>query len=315
MRRFFYLIVLLALAGCGSSPPAPVVDAGKPVMAGKKDGETTASRDEFYTVKKGDNLYRIALNNGISTRDLMAWNNLSDETKISVGQELRLKPPVSGGVEVRPVEGPAAITVVGESGASGSSSASSNSAGNNSISSGGVVREPRGGKVAYSDTALAQARAMDGGAPPPVAPPTEPPPASNTSTTPSPAGADNFDWTWPGAGKVIRGFGKNESGEISRGIDIGGRKGEPIQAVADGKVSFVGNLDKYGDFLIVRHDADYLSVYAHTSKILVKLGQSVTKGQKIAEVGSSGTDQAKLHFEIRYKGQPIDPLKLLPQRQ
>jgi lipoprotein NlpD len=117
------------------------------------------------------------------------------------------------------------------------------------------------------------------------------------------------------AGKTIRGFGKNGGGEISRGIDIAGRMGEPIIAAASGKVSYVGSLKDYGDFVVVRHEAEYLSVYAHTSKILVKEGQSVTKGQKIAEVGSSGVNQTKLHFEIRHKSEPVDPVKLLPARQ
>ncbi|MDR2000497.1 MAG: peptidoglycan DD-metalloendopeptidase family protein [Zoogloeaceae bacterium] len=305
MRRFPYLIVLLTLAGCASSPPAPVTSARKPVVVEKEAVVATApaTRDEFYTVKQGDNLYRIALNNGVSTRDLMEWNNLSDETKISIGQELRIKPPAGAGVEVKPVVGSTAITVVGESGAGGGSASGAD----------GAIREPKGGKIAYSNTALAQARAMDGSTPP-TARPTEP--VVTVTPPPSvPAVSAGFDWTWPGAGKVIQGFGKNESGEISRGIDLAGRKGEPIQAIGAGKVSFVGSLDKYGDFIIVRHDADYLSVYAHTSKILVKLDQVVTKGEKIAEIGSSGTDQAKLHFEIRHKGQPVDPLKLLPQRQ
>jgi lipoprotein NlpD len=307
MRHFLYLILLLALAGCASSPPAPVTGARKPVVVEKGASVATvpAPRDEYYTVKQGDNLYRIALNNGVSTRDLMEWNNLSDETKISIGQELRIKPPAGAGVEVKPVTGPTAITVVGESGAASSSTGSGVTGGTD-----GVVREPKGGKIAYSNTALAQARAMDGSTPP-TAWPAEP----VVTVTPPPSVSAGFDWTWPGAGKVIRGFGKNESGEISRGIDLAGHRGEAIQAIGVGKVSFVGTLDKYGDFIIVRHDADYLSVYAHTSKILVKLGQAVTKGEKIAEIGSSGTDQAKLHFEIRHKGQPVDPLKLLPQRQ
>jgi lipoprotein NlpD len=317
MRRVICLIALLvALAGCGSHPPVAVVDANPAVVVeGGRGGAPAQPRDGYYVVKKGDNLYRIALAHGATTHDLVTWNGLSDETKLEVGQELRVTPP-EGVVEIKPIEAPAPIVVVGDNGASAGSSSSAG-AGNGSA---GVIREPKGGKVAYSDTALAQVRAMDGGAPPPraaeqPAPAPAPPPAPAPAPAPTPAATDNIDWTWPVAGKIVRGFGKNNGGEISRGIDIAGRKGEPIQAAAGGKVSFVGALDKYGDFVVVRHDADYLSVYAHTSKILVKRDQVVTKGQKIAEVGSSGTDQPKLHFEIRHKSEPVDPVKLLPSRQ
>jgi lipoprotein NlpD len=307
MRRYFYWVVLLmVLASCTSNPPAPVVDANAPIIVELGRGVVTAvpPRTGYYIVQKGDNLYRIALNNGVATRDLVAWNNLPDETKIEPGQELRIKAP---DVEVRPVTGSSTITIIGAGGGTNGSGSDE----------GGVVRMPKGGKVAYSNTALAQARALD----PDMAQPTIQTSTTTVAQTPDTSGnnvansAPGTDWTWPGAGKIMRGFGKNADGEISRGIDVTGRKGEPIQAAADGKVSYVGSLDKYGDFLVIRHEGNYLSVYAHTSKILVKTNQTVTRGQKIAEVGSSGTDQPKLHFEIRYKGEPVDPLKLLPQRQ
>lgn len=313
MRRFLCLIALLALAGCGSHPPVAVVDANPPVVVEGGRGVPAQAREGYYVVKKGDNLYRIALAHGATTHDLVTWNGLTDEAKIEVGQELRVTPP-EGVVEIKPIEAPAPVVMVGDNGVqAGSPVAGSGSA--------AVVREPKGGKVAYSDSALAQVRAMDGGSPPPrpaeqTAPaPTAGTPAPAPAPVPAQAAAEGIDWTWPVAGKVIRGFGKNNGGEISRGIDIAGRKGESIQAAAAGKVSFVGALDKYGDFVVVRHDADYLSVYAHTSRILVKRDQVVTRGQKIAEVGSSGTDQPKLHFEIRHKSEPVDPVKLLPPRQ
>lgn len=318
MRGVLCLIAFAALTGCGSHPPVPVVDANPAIVVEGGRGVAAQPRAGYYVVKKGDNLYRIALAHGASTHDLATWNSLTDETKLEVGQELRVTPP-EGVVEIKPIEAPAPIVVVGDNGApagTGPAVASPAVAGNGTA---GVLREPKGGKVAYSEVALAQARAMDGGTPPPkpseqIAPapaPTPPVPAP----TPAPAATDGVEWTWPVAGKVIRGFGKNIGGEISRGIDIAGRKGESIQASAAGKVTFVGSLDKYGDFVVVRHDADYLSVYAHTSKILVKRDQTVIKGQKIAEVGSSGTDQPKLHFEIRHKSEPVDPVKLLPLRQ
>jgi lipoprotein NlpD len=127
--------------------------------------------------------------------------------------------------------------------------------------------------------------------------------------------ADSIDWTWPVAGKVISEFVEGGGGkESNKGVDLSGRMGEPIQAAAAGKVNYVGSLRGYGDFLVVHHSSEYISVYAHTSKILVKKDQMVGKGQKIAEIGSSDSDQPKLHFEIRRHGKPVDPLKLLPTR-
>lgn len=332
MWRVLSVIAVLALSGCGSHPPVPVVDANPPVVVeGGRGVSSAGARQGLYVVKRGDNLYRIAKTYGVATQDLLRWNNLADETKIEVGQELRVVPPEGGDVEVRPILSSAPIIVVGDGATSGTASSGSAPITTTSlppvatttgpvVNGPGIQREPKGGKVPYSETAMAQVRAMDSTLPHKPADAPAAPAMSPTAPAQAPAAPANdesgaVDWTWPVAGKVIRGFGKNNGGEISRGIDIAGRKGEPIQASAAGKVSFVGSLDKYGDFVVVRHDADYLSVYAHTSKILVKRDQTVGKGQKIAEVGSSGTDQPKLHFEIRHKSEPIDPIKLLPSRQ
>ncbi len=126
-----------------------------------------------------------------------------------------------------------------------------------------------------------------------------------------------MDWTWPTGGKVLTQFVDGGAGkESNKGIDIAGRAGEPVQAAAAGKVVYAGSgLRGYGNLVIVRHNATYLSAYAHNSKILVKEGQTVTRGQKIAEIGSSDADQPKLHFEIRFQGKPVDPLKYLPERR
>lgn len=314
MWRVLSVIAVAVLAGCGSAPPVPVVDANPPVVVeGGRALQAGPARPGYYIVQKGDNVFRIAKNHGVTTHDLVTWNNLSDQTKVEVGQELRVTPP-EGVVEIKPIEAPASIIVVGDDTvpASGSPVTAGSSA--------GVLREPKGGKIAYSDSALAQARALEGGQaaaqkPDTPAVPVPTPVPAYTPTTAPPA-SDGVDWTWPLAGKVIRGFTTGGNGkEANRGLDLAGRKGEPIQAAAAGKVSFVGNLRGYGDFVVVRHNVDYISVYAHTSKILVKRDQAVTKGQKIAEVGSSDSDQTKLHFEIRHKSEPVDPLTLLPPRQ
>ena len=116
---------------------------------------------------------------------------------------------------------------------------------------------------------------------------------------------------WPANGKLLGTF--SEGG--NKGIDINGKAGDPVLAAGAGKVVYSGTgLRGYGKLGIVKHNNTYLTAYAHNQNLLVKEGQSVTKGQKIAEMGNTDADQVKLHFEIRRQGKPIDPLKQLPQR-
>lgn len=132
--------------------------------------------------------------------------------------------------------------------------------------------------------------------------------------TPSPSvrpmGKPLFDW--PVKGKVTRAYDARNG---SKGIDIAGKKGDPVYAAGSGKVVYAGSgLRGYGNLIIVKHDEVFLTAYAHNDKILVREGESVSKGQKIAEMGSSDTDQVKLHFEVRQNGQPVNPLLYLPAR-
>lgn len=117
-------------------------------------------------------------------------------------------------------------------------------------------------------------------------------------------------WVWPARGKLIRQFSANDNGK--KGIAISGRPGDPVVATASGKVVYSGNgLVRYGQMVIIKHNSQYLSAYAHNRKLLVKEGESVKQGQKIAEMGSSGTNQVMLHFEIRKLGKPVNPLQYL----
>ena len=121
---------------------------------------------------------------------------------------------------------------------------------------------------------------------------------------------DKLDWVWPAKGKVVTGF--SETANL-KGIDIAGATGEPVIASAAGKVVYVGSgLRGYGKLVIVKHNKTWLSAYAHNREILVKEGQQVTKGQKIAEMGNTDADVVKLHFEIRRLGKPVDPARYLP---
>lgn len=153
-----------------------------------------------------------------------------------------------------------------------------------------------------------------------MTPPARPKPAS-TATRPQPAKpvamptlpGSVSGWGWPVQGPLISRFQSN--GSLNKGIDIAGKAGQPVKAAAEGAVVYAGRgLLGYGEMIIIKHDETYLSAYAHNSRLLVKEGDRVKSGQNIAEMGSTGTDRVKLHFEIRRKGQPVDPLVYLPKQ-
>lgn len=132
---------------------------------------------------------------------------------------------------------------------------------------------------------------------------------SRAAANPLPAGP----WQWPARGRVVAGF--RPTSPVHKGIDIRGELGEPVYAANDGKVVYAGSgLVGYGNLLIVKHSDRYLSAYAHNNRLLVGEGAQVKAGDRIAEIGDSGTDSAKLHFEIRCDGEPVDPLRMLPKR-
>jgi len=296
-----------------STPQAPAPPhAGAPAASTVQKAETSVSasteepiikpyregdwRPEFHVVKKGDTLYSIALDYGQDYRELAAWNNLEDAALIRVDQRLRLFPPDSVGElalpQAVPLESPPAPVAVP------------------------VKTEPKARKLPYSEQALAQLKSAK---PTPASAPTAAPPAKPAVTapaTPAPKEAGSTDvrlvWEWPTQGKVIYGFGE---GTNQKGVGIEGRSGQAVLASAPGKVVYSGSsLRGYGKLIIIKHNTSYLSVYAHNSQILVKEGQSVAKGQKIAEMGNSDSDRVALHFEIRRLGKPIDPLQYLPER-
>ena len=135
-------------------------------------------------------------------------------------------------------------------------------------------------------------------------------PVKNTVQTTN--SASPMRWRWPVRGKLVRRFGG--AGGLHKGIDIKGKLGEPVHAASDAKVVYAGSgLVGYGKLLILKHNEQYLSAYGHNSRLLVAEGQLVKAGQLIAEIGDTGTDEVKLHFEIRRNGKPVDPLKLLPR--
>jgi lipoprotein NlpD len=293
-------IFMLGLSACTSNVPAPVIG---------RDGQnvpTQAARIDTYTVKPGDTLYSIAREHGMELRELSALNGIEDPSQIAVGQVLRFRPAVPGAAVTAPVSSDVVVArPIGDAPATGKRPESGNTD--------RLKREPKAGKEPYSDQALAMARSNEQ--------PTKPNPDANpvtpvtpVSSAPRPSGAAGGaepTWIWPANGKIVGTFSANGS----KGLDIAGKSGDPVIAVGDGRVAYIGTgLRGYGKLVIIKHNATYISAYAHNRNILVKEDQLVTKGQKIAEMGNTDADQVKLHFEIRRQGNPVDPLKYLPPR-
>ena len=343
------MVVLLG-SGCETSPPrpAPVVERGTAATGAKgapRKPTAAETRPEFYTVKKGDTLHSIALDQGVDYRDLALWNGITDPNRIAVDRQLRLRPPgappegeaatVAPLATVPPTEGkPLAPESTGKTPVPGVTKPAE------ATPSAALVKTPKAQRLPYSEEALAQLKATPSpfatpaviaaasastarpGSPEAVkqeAPRAEAskPELAKIEPKPEPApepqagdDEDRVNWSWPATGKVVTSF--SEAANL-KGIGIGGKAGQPVLASAGGKVVYAGSgLRGYGKLVIIKHNKTYLSVYAHNSEILVKEGQTVAKGQKIAEMGNTDADQVKLHFEIRRLGKPVDPLRYLP---
>ncbi|RSZ59068.1 peptidoglycan DD-metalloendopeptidase family protein [Massilia atriviolacea] len=312
-------LTLGLLSACNTAPrrPAPVIDR-LPAADNRAPRPAEDAKDErgMYTVRKGDTLIRIALDHGQNYRDLVEWNKLSNPNDIKVDQVLRVLPPdsgasagaASGGVVTSKIDmpppsepkAPPAPVVVKKT-------------------------TPRADKRPYSDNALAELQKGEGGAPArPEAKPVEKPerdphpPAVTVIAPPAvtapPAAAsdeEKLSWMWPSDGKIVATFDEGKN----KGIDIAGKAGQHVMAAGAGKVMYAGSgIRGYGNLVIVKHSNSLLSAYAHNRSIVVKEGQSVNKGQVIAEMGDSDADSVKLHFEIRQQGKPVDPSRFLPNR-
>ncbi len=307
------VIMLAALVGCsGPVRKAPVEDRSPMVRAAAEPGAAPATTDAagkplpgienagkpgYYTVKPGETVLRIALDNGLNWRDLVRWNNLENPNLLEVGQVLRVVPPAADatGATARAVPGTARV----ESRPLDARNAAA-----------GAASAPAGAAAAQAPVAPPPASPAAPTAPPPPAPGSLPPPPASAATAPRDAGEDVV-WAWPAAGAVVAGFDEGRN----KGLTIAGKAGDPVFAAGDGRVVYAGSsLRGYGNLVIVKHNDLFLSAYAHNQVLLVKDDQVVRRGQKIAEMGSTDAERVQLHFEIRRQGKPVDPAKLLPAR-
>jgi lipoprotein NlpD len=290
-RLALLTIALGLLAACSTpSRQAPVVD--RPVTSSRHVKPATppapapaAVADESksdgansYTVHKGDTLLRIALDHGQNYRDLVTWNNLADPDDIKVGQVLRVSPPERvASAQTNPVPLP----------------------------------EPRSAapKKQLPAPIPAKGKELAEAVKPDTKPESVTSPAPGTMVTAN--DDERLSWMWPATGKIVATFDEGKS----KGIDIAGKLGQQVVAAGAGKVMYAGSgIRGYGNLVIVKHSNTLLSAYAHNKAIVVKEGDTVSKGQVIAEMGDTDADSVKLHFEIRQQGKPVDPTRFLPGR-
>ncbi|MEM9398358.1 MAG: peptidoglycan DD-metalloendopeptidase family protein [Pseudomonadota bacterium] len=276
---FTIFISSLILNGCGSSARAPIEDHTRP-------GSISATRT--YTVLSGDTLYSIAFRYGLDYKRLAAANDIPRPYTIFAGQRLLLEEATA----IRAQASAETRSQTRDSNRAGRSAATATTS--SSVSTPASVAGKSSGSAPVATTKKEPAVVK-----------------RKSPVTTSDKAVAAGSWRWPATGRVVRRF----DGQLQKGIDLAGNRGAPVVATAAGSIVYAGSgIAGYGLMLIVRHNDEYLSAYGHNERLLVREGDRVTAGQTIAELGSSGTDSVKLHFEIRRRGKPIDPLDLLPKR-
>lgn len=323
--NFYLPCAFFLLVGCSTTqPPVLVVDSVKSGSSGPtKPIESSNQGNQFYIVQKGDTLYGIALSHGIDFKKLAEWNDIADPKTIRPGQRISLSIPTKDSqpelfalpqqsIEttidpgIHPLDPKNAIAPEN----------------NNIVNSGKVKTNPKALKLPFSEQNVARLQYPTKNSLPAAQSSPIPSTTADKNTKievapqpdPSKPGKasdhSNAEWIWPTTGKLLSSFSKN-----SKGVKISGQAGQPVLASAAGEVVYSGHgLRGYGNLIIIKHDNTFLSAYAHNSKLLVKEGEAVIKGQKIAEMGNTDTDTIQLHFEIRKHGKPVDPLEYLPHQ-
>jgi lipoprotein NlpD len=264
------------VAAVPAAAPAASAPVETPTPLKPPPGIENAGKPGYYAVKTGDTLIRIGLDNGQNWRDVARWNGLDNPNVIEVGQVLRVVPPGTDPTvaSTKPVVPVAKIDT--------------------------KPLDAKGNPMVGATAAAGSASAA-------AATPT--PAASPTTAARDPD--EDLNWLWPANGSVATGFEEAKN----NGLDIVGKAGDAVFASADGRVIYAGaGIRGLGNLIILKHNNTYLTAYAHNQALLVKEEQAVKRGQKIAEMGSSDADRVQLHFEIRRRGKPIDPAKLLPTR-
>ena len=268
-----------------------------------------------YPVTSGETIYSIAWKYELDPFELARWNGLSSPYRIYPGQRLRMKPTSRAETKKPPkksadtARGPRPDAVKVRKGDSLSEIAQKYDVSVRRLASINRLKPPY---VIYPGQTLKLSAAKPARATQPAARPKTSSGAKTTTAASSPAADSRIRWQWPVNGKLISTFDARKSDR--KGIDIAASEGRAVKAAAPGKVVYSGNgLISYGNLVIIKHNRTYLSAYAHNRRLLVKEGEVIKSGQKIAELGKTGTKSPRLHFEIRKNGKPVNPLKYLPR--
>ena len=281
-------LVILSLTSCAKRPaPAPVAS-----LAINPEGSRGPIRADHYTVQRGDTLYSIAFRAGQDFRTLAQRNRINPPYLIHPGQQLRMSgvdtasSSAAGQSTARVQKAPAVVTT--EPIAAVSQPVDSTQESEKKAQTKSVAPSPQTGYV----------HRVQG--------------KNQKKTTNNTLSGNKLQWQWPTRGTILARFSHQEHG--SKGLKIAGRNGQRINAAASGQVVYAGNaLRGYGNLIIIKHNDDYLSAYAHNQRLLVREQQLVRAGEHIADMGSTEASQTQLHFEIRFRGQSVDPLQFLPK--
>jgi lipoprotein NlpD len=262
----------------------------------------------IYKVRRGDSLVRIARSHNVTVKQIVAWNHLKPSARLHIGQPLKVSSPDA----VKMVAVPAAPSAGQATGkASNGVAAVVSGASNPAVSSGAANATNATNATSTTNAPNATPNTMTATAPATGAPAPSAAEAREVNAEVA-RHAKGVALIWPAQGNVVGGFQPGET----RGIEIGGKAGDPIRAAADGKVMYAGTgLNEYGSLIIVQHNKDFLTAYAHNRKLLVKTGDIVRKGQQIAEMGNENNSRVSVLFELRHDGKPIDPMPYLPHQR
>lgn len=282
------MFMAVFLIACSYHLPAPVEEQSNAQVKRQLNGDGT------YSVREGDTLYAIAFSYGLDFRDMAEWNGIPAPYVIYPGQALNLSPPARSSnrpaeVQISTAKTPGQVTTRPHT----------------SAATVAVEQKPIPPKQQPSPAGDSASPQTD-----------EKTAASSVTRSPPPVpqySADPDSWKWPTSGRLLRGY---VAGDPARnGLDIAGNEGQAIIATAGGTVVYSGNgLIGYGELIIIKHSDKMLSAYAHNKSRLVREGEQVLQGQKIAEMGRNDRNEELLHFEIRTRGKPVNPLKYLPNR-